>query len=33
MVEVSGVKSGDRVALKPLDRLKDGARIALPEKK
>jgi len=33
LVEVSGVKSGDRVALKPLDRLKDGARVALPEKK
>ncbi|MBL0226417.1 MAG: efflux RND transporter periplasmic adaptor subunit [Geobacteraceae bacterium] len=33
MVEVSGVKSGDRVALKPLDRLKDGDRIELPEKK
>lgn len=33
MVEVSGVKSGDRVALKPLDRLKDGDRVALPEKK
>jgi len=33
LVEVSGVKSGDRVALKPLDRLKDGVRIALPEKK
>lgn len=33
MVEVGGVKSGDRVALKPLEKLKDGARIALPEKK
>jgi len=33
LVEVSGVKSGDRVALKPLDRLKDGDRVALPEKK
>jgi len=33
MVEVSGVKSGDRVALKPLDRLRDGFRITLPEKK
>ncbi len=32
MVEVSGVKSGDKLALKPLDKLKDGARIALPEK-
>jgi RND family efflux transporter MFP subunit len=33
MLEVSGVKSGDRIALKPLDRLKDGARISIPEKK
>lgn len=33
LVEVSGLKSGDRVALKPLDRLKDGVKIALPEKK
>jgi len=33
MVEVSGVKSGDRVAIKPLDKLKDGSRISLPEKK
>jgi len=33
LVEVSGVKSGDRIALKPLDKLKDGARISLPEKK
>ena len=33
LVEVSGVKSGDRVALKPLDRLKDGDRVSIPEKK
>ena len=33
MVEISGVKSGDRVALKPLDKLKNGARIALPDGK
>ncbi len=31
--EVSGLKSGDKVALKPLDRLKDGSRISFPEKK
>lgn len=29
LVEVSGVKSGDKVALKPLDKLKNGARISL----
>jgi RND family efflux transporter MFP subunit len=33
LVTVTGVASGDRVALKPLDKLKDGARISLPEKK
>jgi len=33
MVEISGLKSGDKVALKPLDRLKDGARIRLEDKK
>jgi RND family efflux transporter MFP subunit len=33
LVEVSGVKSGDRVALKPLGRLNDGDRVALSEKK
>jgi RND family efflux transporter MFP subunit len=33
MVEVSGVKSGDRLALKPLDKLKDGVKVSLPEKK
>ncbi len=33
LVEVSGVKSGDKVALKPLDKLKDGARVKLSDKK
>ena len=33
MVEVSGVKSGDRVAIKPLNKLKDGSSVSLPEKK
>ncbi len=33
LVEVSGLKSGDKVAIKPLDKLKDGAKISLPEKK
>ena len=33
MVEVSGVNSGDKVALKPLYKLKDGSQILLPEKK
>jgi len=33
LVEVGGLKSGDKVALRPLDKLKDGARISLPEKK
>lgn len=33
LVEVSGVKSGDKVALKPLDKLKDGARISLAGEK
>jgi len=33
LLEVSGVKSGDKVALTPLDRLKDRSRISLPEKK
>jgi RND family efflux transporter MFP subunit len=32
-VEVSGVRSGDRVALRPLQKLKDGSRVALAEKK
>jgi RND family efflux transporter MFP subunit len=33
LLEVAGVKSGDKVALTPLDELKDGSRITLPEKK
>jgi RND family efflux transporter MFP subunit len=33
LLEVSGLKSGDKVALRPLEKLKDGSRIALPEKK
>jgi RND family efflux transporter MFP subunit len=33
MVEVAGVKSGDMVALRPLEKLKDGARVTLSEKK
>lgn len=33
LVEASGVASGDKVALKPLEKLKDGTRISLPEKK
>ena len=33
LVEVSGVKSGDKVALKPLDKLKDGTRVKLSDKK
>lgn len=33
LVEVGGLKSGDKLALKPLDKLKDGSRISLPEKK
>jgi RND family efflux transporter MFP subunit len=33
LLEVSGLKSGDRLALKPLDKLKDGTKISLPEKK
>jgi len=33
MVEVSGVKAGDKIALRPLDKLKDGSRVSLPEKK
>ena len=33
LLEVSGVKSGDKVALKPLEKLKDGSKISLPEKK
>lgn len=33
LVEVSGLKSGDKLALRPLEKLKDGAAISLPEKK
>lgn len=33
MIEVGGLKSGDKLALKPLDKLKDGSKISLPEKK
>jgi RND family efflux transporter MFP subunit len=33
MVEVSGVKSGDKVALKPLGKLKNGMRVVLPDGK
>ncbi|KAB0666901.1 efflux RND transporter periplasmic adaptor subunit [Oryzomonas japonica] len=33
LVEVDGVKSGDKVALKPLDKLKDGVRIRLAGEK
>ncbi|MBI5484826.1 MAG: efflux RND transporter periplasmic adaptor subunit [Deltaproteobacteria bacterium] len=33
LLEIKGLKSGDKLALKPLDRLKDGSKITLPEKK
>lgn len=33
MVEISGLKSGDKVALKPLEKLKDGSRIRLNDEK
>ena len=33
LIEVGGVKSGDKVALSPLDKLRDGTRIKLAEKK
>ena len=33
LLEVAGLKSGDKVVLKPLDKLKDGGRISFPEKK
>jgi RND family efflux transporter MFP subunit len=33
LVEVTGVKSGDKVALKPLEKLKDGSRVSMPENK
>ncbi len=33
MIEVlSGIKSGDRVVLTPLDKLKDGVRVKVAEK-
>jgi hypothetical protein len=32
-VAVSGVKSGDKIAMRPLEKLKNGAKISLPEKK
>jgi multidrug efflux pump subunit AcrA (membrane-fusion protein) len=32
LVEVRGLKPGDRVALKPLDKLSDGARIKFAQK-
>lgn len=31
--EVSGITSGDKVVLKPLDKVTDGIKISLPEKK
>lgn len=33
LVEVSGLKSGDLIAIKPLEKLKNGTKILLPEKK
>jgi len=33
LVEVGGVKSGDKIAIKPLDKLKDGARVSLAGEK
>ncbi|MDO9067018.1 MAG: efflux RND transporter periplasmic adaptor subunit, partial [Deltaproteobacteria bacterium] len=33
LVEVGGLKSGDKLALRPLDKLKDGSKISLPENK
>lgn len=33
LIEVSGVRSGDRIAVKPLAKLKDGSKISLPEQK
>jgi HlyD family secretion protein len=33
LLEVAGLKSGDKVALKPLEKLKDGSKISFPEKK
>lgn len=31
--EVSGISSGDKVVLKPLNNMKDGIKLSLPEKK
>jgi RND family efflux transporter MFP subunit len=33
LVEVQGVKSGDKIALRPLEKLKNGKKVALAEKK
>lgn len=33
MVEISGAKPGEKIALKPLDRLRDGSKVKLAEKK
>jgi RND family efflux transporter MFP subunit len=33
LVEVSGVKSGDRIVLRPLDKLKNGVKVVTAEKK
>lgn len=33
LLEVAGLKSGDQVVLRPLEKLKDGSRISTPEKK
>jgi multidrug efflux pump subunit AcrA (membrane-fusion protein) len=32
LMEVSGIKAGDKVALRPLDKLKDGKNISVAEK-
>jgi RND family efflux transporter MFP subunit len=33
LIEVSGVKSGDKIALRPLDKLKNGAKVTTADKK
>jgi hypothetical protein len=33
LVEVQGVKSGDKIALRPLEKLKNGKKVTLAEKK
>jgi RND family efflux transporter MFP subunit len=33
LVEVSGVKSGDRIVLRPLDKVKNGSKVVTAEKK